>query len=148
MNTNERDPRDIISERLVDAPREKIFRAVREPERLARWWGPNGFRSTFEQFDFRTGGEWKFMFHGPDGKDYPNHCRFEAIEEPSLIALRHLSVPGFVLTMTLSDEAGKTRLHWRQRFDTAQLREQLAAVCIPSNEQNFDRLEAELARMA
>jgi hypothetical protein len=53
-----------------------------------------------------------------------------------------------VLTMTLSDEAGKTRLHWRQRFDTAQLREQLAAVCIPSNEQNFDRLEAELARMA
>jgi uncharacterized protein YndB with AHSA1/START domain len=140
------DPRDIVSSRLIAAPREKIFRAYAQAERLARWWGPAGFRSTFENFDFRPGGEWKFMFHGPDGKDYPNHSVFREIEKPSRIVIEH-TAPHFVLTMTMQEEGGKTRLHWRQRFDTAQHRDQVAPICIPSNEQNFDRLEAELDRM-
>lgn len=141
------DPREIVTTRLVDATREHVLRAYEEPQRLARWWGPKGFRSTFEHFDFRPGGEWKFMFHGPDGKEYPNHCTWREIERPSRIVLEHVSQPHFVLTMTFAPEVGRTRITWRQRFDTPEVRERLAPVCVPSNEENLDRLEAELARM-
>lgn len=37
-----------------------IFAAIETPERLARWWGPDGFSNTFEVFEFRTGGRWVF----------------------------------------------------------------------------------------
>lgn len=140
------DPRDIISERLFEAPREQIFRAFAEPERLARWWGPKDFRNSFHQFEFRAGGEWNFTMHGPDGTAYDNRSVFQEIDPPWRIVIR-VNGPHFTLTVSLTPEDGKTRVHWRQRFESARVREQLAPICIPANEQNFDRLEAELARM-
>jgi uncharacterized protein YndB with AHSA1/START domain len=142
------DSRDIVSTRVIDAPAQKIFLALSQPENLARWWGPEGFRNTFEQFDFRQGGNWKFVMHGPDGIDYPNHMVFEEIVLSSRLVLAHMSAPVFTLTMTLAPEGeGKTRLTWRQRFESAHVRDRVAGICIPANEQNFDRLQAELARM-
>jgi uncharacterized protein YndB with AHSA1/START domain len=140
------DPRDIMSTRRFPAAPAQVFAAYADPRRLARWWGPKDFRNTFRAFDFRPGGEWEFTMHGPDGRDYANHSRFEAVEPARHIVIRHLSAPGFTMDVTLAPEDGGTRMTWRQRFDTAALREQLAAICIPANEQNFDRLEAELAR--
>ncbi|HEX2643560.1 MAG TPA: SRPBCC domain-containing protein, partial [Thermoanaerobaculia bacterium] len=43
--------RELAHSRLIDAPRERVFRAFAEPAHLARWWGPDGFSSTFETFD-------------------------------------------------------------------------------------------------
>lgn len=137
--------REIISSRVLPYPRERVFRAIAEPGRIARWWGPAGFRNTIASFDFREGGEWKFTMHGPDGTDYPNHARFEAIDAPRSLVLRHVNAPQFRLFMTLAEEGSGTRLHWRQLFDDARVREQLAPICVPANEQNFDRLAAELA---
>ena len=137
--------REIVSIRLLPFPPEQVFRAIAEPERIARWWGPAGFRNTIASFEFREGGEWKFTMHGPDGTDYPNHSRFETIEEPRTVVMRHLNAPHFRMFMSLAAEGGGTRLQWRQVFDDARVREALAPVCVPANEQNFDRLEAELA---
>jgi uncharacterized protein YndB with AHSA1/START domain len=137
--------REIASTRVLPFAREQVFRAIAEPQRIARWWGPVGFRNTIESFDFRPGGEWRFVMHGPDGTDYPNHSRFESIEAPRALVLRHLNAPHFRLYMTLTEEGAGTRLHWRQLFDDARVRDQLAPICVPANEQNFDRLEAELA---
>jgi predicted lactoylglutathione lyase/uncharacterized protein YndB with AHSA1/START domain len=145
MDSITADPRDIISTRLIDRTREEIFGAFRDPTLLAQWFGPRGFTNTFDTFEFRAGGEWKFTMHGPDGTDYANHNRFESIDTPSRIVIRHVSDPHFTLTTELTPEGGKTRVTWTQRFETAELREQLAAVCVPANEQNFDRLEAVLA---
>ena len=139
------DAREIVSTRVFAHPRERVFRAIAEPERIARWWGPAGFRNTMDRFEFREGGEWVFTMHGPDGKDYPNESRFEKIEAPGTVVLRHENFPHFTLHMSLADEAGRTRLQWRQVFDDPRVREQLAPICVPANEENFDRLEAELA---
>jgi hypothetical protein len=52
------------------------------------------------------------------------------------------------MTMTLAPAGeGTTRLTWRQRLETAEIRDRIAGICIPANEQNFDRLQVELARM-
>lgn len=136
--------RELATTRLLPHPRERVFRAIAERDRIARWWGPAGFRNTMDTFDFREGGEWKFTMHGPDGKDYPNHSRFEKIV-PLEVVILHVNAPHFRLFMTLTEEAGGTRMHWRQVFEDARVREQLAPVCVPANEQNLDRLEAELS---
>jgi len=140
------DPREILSTRLIDATREQVFAAWRDPQRLKRWFGPNGFTSTFKQFDFRSGGDWKFTFHGPDGKDYENEFVFREVAEPSRIVIEHNSQPHFLLESLHEDVDGRTRITWHQRFDTPEVRDKLASICVPANEQNFDRLEAELKR--
>jgi uncharacterized protein YndB with AHSA1/START domain len=137
--------REIVSTRVLPFPRASVFRAIAEPERIARWWGPAGFRNTISSFEFRPGGEWQFVMHGPDGTDYPNRSVFENIEAPGRVVMRHDCAPYFTMHMTLSEEKGGTRLHWRMLFDDASVRAQLAPMCIPANEQNFDRLQAELA---
>ena len=68
--------REFVHSRLIEAPVERVYEAFAEPVRLARWWGPDGFTSTFEVFDLRPGGAWRFVMHGPDGNDYPNESVF------------------------------------------------------------------------
>ncbi|ABS24818.1 SRPBCC family protein [Anaeromyxobacter sp. Fw109-5] len=139
--------REIVSARTFAAPRERVFEAFRDPARLARWWGPQGFRSTFEVFDFRPGGAWRFVMHGPDGVDHPNESVFLAVEPPERIVFRHLSGGHpFELTITLDEKGGTTRVTWRMRHDTAEDCAKVKPFVVPANEQNFDRLAAELER--
>ena len=83
------DPRSIIGSRLFDAPRELVFSAFTDPEHLAQWWGPNGFTTTMRIFEFRPGGVWRFVMHGPDGRDYQNRITYEEIVRPERIVYRH-----------------------------------------------------------
>lgn len=118
--------RTIVTTRIVEAPRALVFDAFTDPAHLARWWGPDGFSLTTEHFDMRPGGEWRFMMHGPDGRDYPNHVIFEEIEKPSLIAHRHVGDGGkvfFSSRITLEDLGGRTRITLRALFANAADRE-------------------------
>lgn len=63
------DPEMVIT-RVVDAPRELVWKVWTEPEHVAKWWGPNGFSTTIEVMDVRPGGEWKHVMRGPDGVNY------------------------------------------------------------------------------
>ncbi len=137
---------EIHSTRHFAQPREQLWAALADPQRLARWWGPAGFRNTFEVFEFRPGGACRFTMHGPDGKDYPNRSVFHTVEAPARLVLEHQNAPHFEMQISVTEEAGGTRLHWRMRFDDAATREALAALVVPANEQNFDRLQAELGR--
>jgi uncharacterized protein YndB with AHSA1/START domain len=59
--------REIVISRVISAPRELVFEAFTEVRHLSRWWGPEGFTTTTWAFEFRVGGEWIFVMHGPDG---------------------------------------------------------------------------------
>lgn len=67
--------REVVTSRVIDAPRERAFRAFSDPAHLAQWWGPKGFANIFNEFDLRPGGAWRFVMQGPDGMNYPNECR-------------------------------------------------------------------------
>ena len=67
--------RQIVLVRLVEAPREVVFRAFTEQDQVEKWWGPTGFSLTIDEMDVRPGGTWRFIMHGPDGVDYPEHHR-------------------------------------------------------------------------
>jgi len=139
--------RELATTRLLDATRERVFRAFSEPEHLAQWWGPNGFTNTFQQFDVRAGGAWRYVMHGPNGADYPNESVFVEVVKPERIVIEHVSGPRFRLTITLAAEAGKTRITWRQVFPSASDCNKIRAIAVPANEQNLDRLQAQLAHV-
>jgi uncharacterized protein YndB with AHSA1/START domain len=101
--------REFVHARLIDGPRERVFRAFAEPAHLARWWGPNGFSSTFQVFEFRPGGRWRFVMHGPDGANYPNESVFSEIVAPERVVLEHLAeVYHFIMTITFTAQGEQT----------------------------------------
>lgn len=123
---------------------ELIFAAFSNPERLAKWWGPSGFSNTFNQFQFKSGGKWSFVMHGPDGTNYPNESEFIEIIPNQKVVIRHHSQPNFTLTVTLTNSAEGSTLHWIQEFDNDEVAKNVAHIVEPSNEQNLDRLTAEV----
>ena len=62
--------REIVISRLIDAPQELVFEAFTDQKHIGEWWGPNGFTTTTLIMDLRPGGIWRFVMHGPDGRDY------------------------------------------------------------------------------
>src|ERR1043165_5530511 len=75
--------------RGLDAPRELVFEAFTEVRHLSRWWGPRGFTTTTRAFEFRVGGVWDFVMHGPDGTDYQEWITWTEITPLERIALLH-----------------------------------------------------------
>ncbi len=125
-----------------------VFAAISAPERLARWWGPEGFTNAFEVFEFKPGGRWVFVMHGPNGAHYPNESEFAEIVPDVLVRIRHVSAPQFVLSIALQAVGAGTRLSWEQVFADAKVAESVRHIVEPANEQNLDRLAAELGLAA
>src|SRR5947208_7996087 len=86
--------REIVVSRVISAPRELVFEAFTEVRHLSRWWGPDGFTTTTRAFEFRVGGVWDFVMHGPDGTDYQEWISLTEIAPPERIALPHGSSSG------------------------------------------------------
>jgi len=131
------------SRELAASPAE-VFSAIEDPARLARWWGPDGFRNSFDVFEFKPGGRWQFTMHGPDGSDYPNESVFAEIEAARKVVIDHVNAPRFRLTIDLQPSAAGTLVPWVQVFEDAAVAEAVRHIVEPSNEQNLNRLMAEL----
>ena len=126
----DKDPRSIIGMRVFDAPRDLVFSAWTDPKHLAQWWGPNGFTTTTSAFDFRPGGVWRYVMHGPDGRDYQSRITFEEIVRPERIVYRlhggdDVEPVRFTQTVLFEDIGGKTRLTMRSDFPSAEERDRV-----------------------
>ncbi len=148
------DKPQIITTRLIAAPRELVWKALTTPEHLQHFWGPDGFTNTYKQFDLRVGGQALFTMHGPDGTDYPNRFKFLAVEPPHLLRFDHDNGGEgpvdhrFVGELELFDEAGKTRIELRVIEKSMEARNSLAEFALEGGRQNLDRLAAYVAPMA
>ncbi|MBK1612745.1 hypothetical protein CKO44_04590 [Rubrivivax gelatinosus] len=129
---------------LLAASPAEVFAAIRDPGRVARWWGPVGFSNTIHCFEFVAGGRWRLTMHGPDGRDYPNESRFLEIEADRRVVIEHVSGHHFVLTLELVPEGDGTWVEWQQSFDTREHYESLAAFVATANQQNLERLAVEV----
>lgn len=136
-----------FSSRLFPFTPAQILAAFANADQLATWWGPDGFSNTFEIFEFKAQGRWKFVMHGPDGKDYPNDSVFLEASQQKII-VRHVSQPNFTLTITLAEADGQTNLGWHQAFDDPSVAASMAHIIVPANEQNLNRLHQVLLAAA
>jgi uncharacterized protein YndB with AHSA1/START domain len=121
------DPKVMVGTRLLDAPRELVWSVWTDPKHLSQWWGPNGFRTTTSAFDFKAGGVWRFVMHGPNGRDYQNRITFDEIVKPERIAYHHgggddVEPVQFRTTVTFDDLGAKTRVTLRGVFPSAEER--------------------------
>lgn len=132
------------TERTLPFSPRAVYGAFSDPALLSAWWGPEGFTNTFEAFDSRVGGAWRFVMHGPNGANYANHNIFVALEPAALVVIRHDCAPTFTLTVGLEPASGGTHLRWAQAFDDPATAEALRAIVVPANEQHLDRLSRAL----
>jgi uncharacterized protein YndB with AHSA1/START domain len=132
--------------REIPATAEQVFAAISQPERLARWWGPAGFTNTFHVCEFKNGGRWSFIMHGPDGRKYPNENVFAEIDPPGKVVVQHASEPKYRLSIELVSSAVGTVVSWSQAFESSEVASRLEHIVVPANDQNLERLSAEILR--
>ena len=120
--------REIVISRVIEAPRELVFEAFATVLHLSQWWGPDGFTTTTRSFEFRVGGTWDFVMHGPDGTDYQEWITWTEIVPPEGIALRHGESRddpnAFESTLTFAPHGEATRIEMRTVFPTRELRDE------------------------
>lgn len=110
-------PRELTLKRVFDAPRDIVFKAWTDRNRLQRWWGPKGFTAPVCKVDARPGGSIEIHMRGPDGNIYPMKGEFREIVEPERLVFTS-SAPGrdgnpmfeMLNTVTFSERGGKTEL--------------------------------------
>lgn len=141
--------RQIVMMRLLQAPRELVFKTFTEEEHVAKWWGPTGFTLTTHEMDVRPGGVWEFTMHGPDGVDYPNTIAYDEVTPPARLHFIHGPEPTFDVTITFDDFMGMTAATWRMVFDTAEARDETIEKynAIEGGNQTADRLVAYLVTL-
>ncbi len=144
--------REVVIDRLFDAPRELVFRAYTDPDHLGEWWGPSGFTTTTHEIKVEPEGIWRFTMHGPDGVDYPNVIRYVEISPFDRLVYVHgdFDEPAqFDTTITFEDVGGKTLLTMKSVFPTAEALEIVVREhgAIEGGKQHLERLAQFLASM-
>jgi uncharacterized protein YndB with AHSA1/START domain len=90
------DPKlDLMLERIVDVPRELVWKAWTVPERVMKWFTPVPWRIIACEIDLRPAGAFSFTMRSPEGQDYPNKgCYLEVVENEKLVWTNTMA-PGF-----------------------------------------------------
>ncbi len=70
MTPTKIDVRELVIERIFDAPRERVWKAWTDPEQMMRWWGPENFTAPVCKIDFRVGGKILSCMRSPEGQDF------------------------------------------------------------------------------
>jgi len=92
---------DFVISRVLDAPREVVWKAFTEPERMKEWWGPKGFTVIHSKMDLRVGGTYHYGMKAPNGSPMWGKFVFREIAAPERM----------VVVSSFSDEAGGTTRH-------------------------------------
>jgi len=144
--------REIVMTRVFDAPRRLVFEAMTQPEHLVRWFGPHGWTLAVCQIDFRSGGAWRFVLRGPDGRDLGMSGVYKEITPPD----RFISTESFddypgesLNTLTFSEEDGRTTFTITVLYASGEIRDAVIRSGMQKGAgESYDRLAAHLKGMA
>ena len=122
--------REIVLSRVVDAPRDQVFRAWVEPKRMFQWFGPRGFRcEVHEASEAKGGAVWRFDMIAPDGRRFDNRMVFLDVRPNERLVFDHGSNKDddpnrFRMTITFDEQSdGKTVVTLRQLHPSKAQRE-------------------------
>ena len=124
--------RELMLTRIIDAPREKVYRAWTEPELLKQWFAPLPWTTSAAVVDVRPGGSSLIVMRSPEGQEFPNRGVYlEVVENERLVitdayteAWEPSERPFMTVVLTFEDEGGKTRYTARVRHWTVADREE------------------------
>ena len=117
--------RELVLTRLIDVPREKLWRCWTEPKLIVQWFTPPPWQTVHAETDVRPGGASYILMKGPDDQEMPNRGVYlEVVRNERLVftdaytrAWEPSAKPFFTGVLTFDNEEGKTRytarvLHW------------------------------------
>ena len=147
------DGTELVFERTFDAPRDIVWAAFMDPERIPHWWGPHGTTTTVVEMDVRVGGTWRYRSSAPDREDVIFHGEYLEIEPPERFTWTFLfDVPGLgdqggPETFAFEDLGDMTKVTSTSRFGSAdEIEGALASGMISGAVETWDRLEAMLVQ--
>lgn len=133
---------EIISSRVLKYSLENVYYAFENPDLLKKWWGPKGFTNTFHEFELRPEGTWKLTMHGPEKGNYENESVFIEVEKNKRVAWKRVSQPLFNMVIEFEKiDINSSKITFQMIFNSVEECDKIRRFAIPSNEENFDRLE-------
>jgi uncharacterized protein YndB with AHSA1/START domain len=144
--------REIVSVRVFDAPRDRVWAACSDPELIPEWWGPRGGTTIVDQMDVRPGGAWRYVIRNQDGGETGFRGTYREVDPPERIVytFEWEGMPGHVLieTITLEDLGERTKLTNVSLFHTEEERDgMLASGMERGMNESHERLDELLARL-
>jgi uncharacterized protein YndB with AHSA1/START domain len=142
---------ELLITRVIDAPREKVWKAWTDAEHIGEWFGPAGFTTTTKSMDARPGGKWTHVMIAPDGTEYNDEITYEEMVEPERLLLRFKATPefdlkGFTAEVLFEDIGGKTKITLHHMFeDAAELEKQKKIGAEEGGREMLEKLSAYLA---
>ena len=113
--------RELVITRIFDAPRHLVFQAWTEPDRATRWWGPQGFVTTYCNMDVRPGGAFRVCMRSPAGAEHWKQGVYREVVEPERLVFTFAwedaeGKPGHqtLVTLTFAEHGNKTELTLHQ----------------------------------
>jgi uncharacterized protein YndB with AHSA1/START domain len=151
---------ELVITRIFNAPRELAWKEWTEPERVKRWWGPEGFTSPFCRIDLRVGGTYLYCIQSPEGRDYWSTGVYREIVPPErivctdsfadekgrVVPASHYDMSGdwpreLVVTVTFEEQGGRTKFTLQHvGFTSGEMRDLAKA----GWNQSFDKLAESL----
>jgi uncharacterized protein YndB with AHSA1/START domain len=149
------DGAEMVMERIFDAPRALVWKALTEAERIPRWWGADRMPMTVEEMDVRVGGKWRWVGHHSEHGDVPFSGEYlEVVPPERLVNTEMYDVEPFnqgepaIVTQTLEDLGGRTRLISRSVMPSVEALEgALATGMVAGAIESWDRMAEEIARI-
>jgi uncharacterized protein YndB with AHSA1/START domain len=142
--------REVVTERVFDAPREKVFQAFVDPELIPQWWGRRQDTTTVDRMDVREGGDWRFVTEAPDGTT-AFRGTYRVIDPPERLeqTFEWEGMPGHIVVETATFEDlgdGRTKVSTHSRFDTTEDRDGMLASGMETGlGESYERLDELLA---
>lgn len=138
-------PNELYITRIYNASVAQVWNAWVDPKQVAQWWGPRGFTLTTKRKEVRTGGDWLYTMHGPDGTDYSNHTKFLEVDEFKRLVYDHGGFedkpPMFRVTVLFADLNGKTKMEMTMTLPTPEAAEETRKfIKKAGGESTWDRL--------
>ena len=145
--------REIRTERVFDAPRDRVWAVYTNPEFIPEWWGPRGSVTVVDRMEVRDGGDWRFVSRDADGSETAFRGTYREVAPPERIVqtFEWEGMPGYVSveTATFEDLGDRTRVVTTSIFHTAEERDgMLASGMERGMNETYARLDELLARLA
>jgi uncharacterized protein YndB with AHSA1/START domain len=138
---------ELFISRLINAPRDRVFRAHIDAEQIPKWWGPARYATIVDKMDVRPGGVWRYLNRDSDGNEYAFNGVYVEIVEPERITwtFEFEGAPGHISleTITFEESDGRTLLKVHSVYQSVEARDAvLGAGMLDGLAETWDRLEA------
>lgn len=143
---------DLVFERTFDAPRELVWQAFIDADRVPLWWGPHGTTTTVEEMDVRPGGAWRYVSTAPDRDPVAFFGEYLDVDPPAglkwtfLFDVHGFGPQGGPETFRFEDLGGRTKVTSTGHMGSSETIDgALATGMVKGALETWDRLAALLA---